>query len=366
MKKALALALAFIMVFALCACGQQASQPVASSSDTASASNASSADSGAAFEPMTWKFACSNSETSTWMAAGRYFGDLVSEATGGAVKVEYYPSDQLTSGNQTEGIQAIMDGTTSIGLHSNIIYSSFDDRFSVVTLPFLFGSTEEADTVLDGEGGNSLRAVLEEHNLHLLGIGENGFRNITNNKREIKTPDDLKDLVIRVAGSSVLLKAYELWGANYTKANLSEVYTGLQTGTFDGEENPFGTISSESFNEVQKYMTLWTGAYDCIFFSMNADLYNSLSPELQKIVDEAGQKACEYQREQNRAGDEQFVKDWTEKNGMIIREMTSDEATSFKNLSQPVYGYYRDILVENGMNAEDAVAYIESFGAKVD
>ena len=91
----------------------------------------------------------------------------------------------------------------------------------------------------------------------------------------------MKGLKIRVAGSSVLNNAYQAWGANWANANWSEVFTALQTGTYDGQENPLPTADGASIAEVQKYVTYWTGVYDCIFFTMNADLYNSLSPELQ-------------------------------------------------------------------------------------
>jgi C4-dicarboxylate transporter DctM subunit len=315
---------------------------------------------------MTWKFACSAGETSTWMEAARYFGDLISEATGGAVTVDYYPSDQLTSGSQTDGIQACMDGTTELSMHSNLIYSSFDDRFSVVSLPFLFDSTDAADAVLDGEGGDALQEVLGEYGLHCMGLAENGFRHVTNSKHEIKTPVDMEGLVIRVAGSSVLMEAYGAWGANYTKANWSEVYTGLQTGTYDGQENPVPTMDSASIQEVQKYVTYWTGAYDCLFFVMNAELYNSLSPELQAIVDDCGQQACEYQREINRAGDEEILARWESENGMTVHYLTADEMVAFKTLSDPVYDIYAQMLLDDGYDADFVTNYLASFGVTVE
>lgn len=357
MKKTLALLLCLVMAVGMLAgCGQKEEPAPAPAEGGETASG---------FEPMTLKFACSAGETSTWVEAAKYFGELVSEATGGAVTVEYYPSDQLTSGSQTDGIQAVMDGTTEISMHSNLIYSSFDDRFSVVSLPFLFGTTDDADAILDGKGGDALQKVLGQYGLHCIGIGENGFRHVTNNKRPIVTPADMKDLVIRVAGSSVLMEAYGAWGANYTKANWSEVYTGLQTGTYDGQENPVPTMDSSSIQEVQKYCTYWTGSYDCLFFVINDALYQSMSPELQKIIDECGQKACEYQRELNRAGDADMLKRWSEENGVEVHYMTEDEAKEFKTLSDGVYEIYAKMLLDNGMAKEEVVEYLASFGVDV-
>ena len=190
---------------------------------------------------------------------------------------------------------------------------SFDQRFNVVSLPFLFSSTEEADAALDGAGGEALGEILEStYNVHLLGIAENGFRHITNSKHAIASKADMNGLKMRVAGSQLLNRSYELWGADYTNANWSEVFTALQTGTYDGQENPLPTADAASIQEVQSYLTYWTGAYDCLFFCMNAELYNSLSPELQAIVDEAGQAACEYERELNRSQDQEIMDKWAE------------------------------------------------------
>ena len=235
------------------------------------------------WEEQTWNFTCSTTETSTWAEGGRKFGELVEKATGGKIKVAVYAADQLTGGNQSEGIQALMDGDpVQISMHSNLIYSAFDQRLNVVSLPFLFDSFDDVDAKLDGDAGKAVGEVVESMGLHLLGIAENGFRHPTNSKLPIASLADMKGLKIRVAGSSVLNNAYQAWGANWANANWSEVFTALQTGTYDGQENPLPTADGASIAEVQKYVTYWTGVYDCIFFTMNADLYNS---QFEDVVD---------------------------------------------------------------------------------
>ena len=341
MKKFLALLLALTMALALVACGGDDTATEDTSSGDTATEDTASGDSG--FEEMTWKFACSATETSTWVQAAKKFGELVSEATGGAVTVEYYPADQLTAGVQADGIQAVMDGTTEMSMHSNLIYSAFDPRFNVVSLPFLFDSVEDADAKLDGEGGAALTAILEEFNLHCLGIAENGFRHITNSKHAVESLADMQGLKMRVAGSQLLNRSYQLWGADYTNANWSEVFTALQTGTYDGQENPLPTADAASIQEVQSYVTYWTGAYDCLFFCMNKDLYDSLSPELQAIVDDAGQQAVEYQREINRAEDEAILERWAEA-GVEVTYLSEEAAEEFKAASAPVYEEFADEL----------------------
>ena len=244
------------------------------------------------WEETTWNFACSTTETSTWADGGRKFGELMEKATGGKVKVNIYAADQLTNGNQSEGIQALMNGDpVQISMHSNLIYSAFDPRFNVVSLPFIYDSVEDADAKFDGEAGEKLKEILGEYGLHCMGIAENGFRELTNSVREVKSVDDMKNLKIRVAGSNLLMECYKRWGADATNLNWSETYTALQQNTVEGQENPLPAIDAASVQEVQPYCSMWDAIYDCLFFCINQEIYDGLTPEQQAVVDEAGQKA---------------------------------------------------------------------------
>ena len=232
------------------------------------------------WEETTWNFACSTTETSTWADGGRKFGELMEKATGGKVKVNIYAADQLTNGNQSEGIQALMNGDpVQISMHSNLIYSAFDPRFNVVSLPFIYDSVEDADAKFDGEAGEKLKEILGEYGLHCMGIAENGFRELTNSVREVKSVDDMKNLKIRVAGSNLLMECYKRWGADATNLNWSETYTALQQNTVEGQENPLPAIDAASVQEVQPYCSMWDAIYDCLFFCINQEIYDGLTPE---------------------------------------------------------------------------------------
>ena len=225
------------------------------------------------WEETTWNFACSTTETSTWADGGRKFGELMEKATGGKVKVNIYAADQLTNGNQSEGIQALMNGDpVQISMHSNLIYSAFDPRFNVVSLPFIYDSVEDADAKFDGEAGEKMKEILSEYGLHCMGIAENGFRELTNSVREVKSVDDMKNLKVRVAGSNLLMECYKRWGADATNLNWSETYTALQQNTVEGEENPLPAIDAASVQEVQPYCSMWDAIYDCLFFCINQDI----------------------------------------------------------------------------------------------
>ncbi len=405
------------------------------------------------WEEQTWNFTCSTTENSTWAQAGEQFGKLMEKATGGKVHVEVYAADQLTNGNQSEGIQALMEGDpVQISMHSNLIYSAFDPRFNVVSMPFNFESVEDADEKLDGKAGdmlkdileeyglhcmgiaengfrqltNSQRAVtsvedmknlkvrvagsnlkdiLEEYGLHCMGIAENGFRQLTNSQRAVTSVEDMKNLKVRVAGSNLLMECYKRWGADATNMNWSETYTALQQGTVDGQENPLPAIDAASVQEVQKYCSMWNSIYDCLFFCINQDVYDALTtvdgqenplpaidaasvqevqkycsmwnsiydclffcinqdvydaltPEQQEVVDEIGQKAVQYEREINRAGDDEIKERWNTEDGVTITETEDINVDSFKDAVQGVEAWFVEELKKQGY--EDAQELVDS------
>ena len=312
------------------------------------------------WEEQTWNFTCSTTETSTWAEGGRKFGELVEKATGGKIKVAVYAADQLTGGNQSEGIQALMDGDpVQISMHSNLIYSAFDPRFNVVSLPYLFDSVEDADTVLDGEAGEMLKDILSEYGLHCMGIAENGFRQLTNSVREVKSVDDMKNLKLRVAGSNLLMECYKRWGADATNMNWSETYTALQQKTVDGQENPLPAIDAASVQEVQPYTSLWNANYDCLFFCINQNIYNALTPEQQAVIDECGRKATEYERYINRAGDEEILGRWQNKNGVTVTTYEDLDVDSFKQAVDGVDQWFVEELKKQGY--DDVEALVAAF-----
>ena len=312
------------------------------------------------WEETTWNFACSTTETSTWADGGRKFGELMEKATGGKVKVNIYAADQLTNGNQSEGIQALMNGDpVQISMHSNLIYSAFDPRFNVVSLPFIYDSVEDADAKFDGEAGEKLKEILGEYGLHCMGIAENGFRELTNSVREVKSVDDMKNLKIRVAGSNLLMECYKRWGADATNLNWSETYTALQQNTVEGQENPLPAIDAASVQEVQPYCSMWDAIYDCLFFCINQEIYDGLTPEQQAVVDEAGQKAVEYERYINRSGDEEIMNRWEEKNGVTFTAKEDMDIDSFKEAVEGVDQWFVEELKNQGY--DDGQELVDAF-----
>ena len=308
-------------------------------------------------KPMEWKFACSATDNTCWADMGRQFGKYLSDRTDGKITVTVYAQDQLTAGNQQEGIQAVIDGSTDLCAHSNLIMSGFDQRLNVVSLPFIFESTDDVDALLGagGAGYEALAPIVEGLGLHLLGIAENGFRHVSNSKKEITSPDDMVGMKIRIPNTAVLTYAYGDWGSNWQIANWSEVYTALQQGTYDGQENPLPTADGGSISDVNKFCTYWTGVYDCIFFCMNQDLYDSLSPELQALVDEAGAWAAAQQRQLEREGDQIVIDKWTEA-GVTFTYLTDEQVKAFQDKSANVADEWAATCVKDYHFTEDQMS----------
>lgn len=330
MKKVLSLILVAIMVLSLgltgCASDNGAEKPGKP-----------------AGEKVTLKFGTTTADTSTWTLGAKKFAEIVGEKTDGRIEVKVYPNEQLSGGNQSKGIEMLMSGSTDITFHSNIIYSVMDERFGVVSLPFLINDTETADKILDGEGGEALNKILLEKNVVGLGFGENGFRQITNSKRPIETPADMNGLKIRIPGIKMYVSLYKALGSDPITMNFGEVFTALQQKTIDGQENPTDVISSSKINEVQEYMSVWDYSYDAIILGMNKDKFESFSAEDQQIFRDAAKEAIAYQRQINREKAEEQTQAFID-GGMKVNTLTEEQKTVFKEAVQSIYDEYEPIM----------------------
>ena len=138
----------------------------------------------------------------------------------------------------------LMSGAADFSFHSNIIYSIADEKFGVISMPWLIPDTATADAKLSGAGGKAIDKLLLGKGIVGLGFGENGFRQITNNKKEIATPADMSGLKIRIPGIKMFISLYKALGADPIAMNFGEVFTALQQRTIDGQENPTDVINS--------------------------------------------------------------------------------------------------------------------------
>jgi len=335
MKRLFSLFLALAMVLSLAACG-------GSSGSSSDSSNPPAEDSAASeFEKMSLKLSIVVSETTTWYTAAVKFAEDVSNATGGAVTIDIYPNEQLSGGNQAKGVEMLMSGSIDMDMRSGMWFNALDEKFAVMNLPFLYESTEQAEAVAAGKGGEKIGEMLEEYGVHLLGMGENGWRQLTNNVREITKPEDMKGLKFRTPGVPLYLDTFTVLGANPISMNWAETFTALQQGTVDGQENPTDISKSSAIQDVQKYLTIWDYSYDPFFFNINSELWNSFSPELQEIFETCADEALAYQWALVEEADAQATKDF-EAAGAKVTVLTEEQRQAFKDATADVVKAYEE------------------------
>jgi tripartite ATP-independent transporter DctP family solute receptor len=266
--------------------------------------------------------------------------------------VSIHPAGEL--GNSNTMLQGARMGTIDIVLVGNPYFSSFAPEMNLLDLPFLFKSYEHAYSVMDGEVGNAMLDGLHRHKLQGLAFWEIGFRNLTNSKRPIRVPADLKGLKIRTTPNPAHIKAFTLWGANPTPMPFKEVYSALQTGTIDGQENPVNHIYASRLHEVQKYLSLTGHAYTAAPLVMNLNKYNSLTPKQQKTIRSAALKAAAYERDLN-AQDQSGSLEAMKKAGTQV--VMDPDANAFRNV---VKDAVREMYV--GKHGDALIKKVEAAG----
>lgn len=288
------------------------------------------------------KMSYTTSETSVWRVACEELAKAVEEGTDGRYKISIYANEQLAGGAMDQGCQMILDGTVDLDLRSVTNYTLYDPALFAVVMPFMFSDNDDVDArLLNGSAGDLVKERVEALGVKVLGLAENGFRSVTNSKREIKSPADLSGLKFRVPATACWVDTFKQFGADPTVMTFSEVFTALQQGAIDGQENPTDPIVSSKVYEVQKYLTKWNYAYDCLVMTCSQKLWDSLSEEDQAVFAEAGAAACAAEVKASREADEgnfQLMED----SGMKITELTDAEMAAFKEAAAPIYDKYRE------------------------
>jgi tripartite ATP-independent transporter DctP family solute receptor len=285
------------------------------------------------------KFAVTPAENTAWAMGAQRFADIVRDRTNGNVNITVYCNETLSGGNQSKGVEMVMKGMTDLDAHSNIIYTVMNEKYGVASLPFMYDSAEQAHDQLQGPAGDFYKEMLEKDGLVLLGIGENGMRQLTTNK-PINSVEDLKGLKIRVPAMQILLAVFEKLGCNPQSMNFAEVFTALQQGVIDGQENPYDIIQGNKMYEVQKYLTLWNYVYDCLFYTANKAMFDKLPADYQQIFLEAGEEAVKYQVELARSRAEEQLKFFAD-NGMTVITPTEEAQKGYEEAGTYMKELYR-------------------------
>ena len=309
MKKLMLLFLVVVLALALAACGNPAP------ADDGGEGEGEAAPAG---ETYTIKIGTTGSEEHQSTIAARLFEEKVEELTNGGVQVDVYPNSEL--GGERELGESVKLGTLEMAVITpDGPLSSWVPEGQVLAIPYLFANKQEAYTVLDETLQPYFEPLYEAEGFRILAFCELGFRHFTNNKREVTCADDMKGLTIRVQEAPIWFKLVESLGAVATPVAFNELYTALQQGLVDGEENPIPTISSMRFNEVQQYLCMDGHTYTAETLLIGNDFYNSLPAEYQAALDEAAIYARDEQRKVVDSNEQKQLED-LKAAGMIVCE----------------------------------------------
>ena len=293
----------------------------------------------------------------TWHKGAERFGELLAERSGGDMTLRVFPNAQLAGGDQMRQADMVGRGALDFVMTSAINVTPLVQEMAVFSLPYMYENYAQVDaTTAEGGPAEALRDILRDKGIEVLAWGENGFREVTNNTRPIKTPEDMQGLNMRVAGP-MYIDVMNALGANPQQMQWTETLTALQQGVVDGQENPIGAvIIPQQVYEVQKYLTTWHYSYDPIFLGMSKAKFDALDAETQTMMRETAAEAMDYQRQISREGTETGIGFLRDK-GMEVHESTPEELNAFREATQPAFDQWAEkVGPELVASFQDAIA----------
>ena len=274
-------------------------------------------------------------EMSIETLTARHFAELVSEASGGNVHIEYYPNDELMGGNTNEAVRSLTEGAVDLGGYVSGTMSLIDPRLEIATIPWSFSSYQEARQVIDDTGGEYYAKVLAEYGLVYLGSTHNAMRQLSNNRNPVRMPEDLLGMKIRVLGGEIYRLFFTSLGAEPVPLSWSELNIALQQGVVAGQENGFFVMRSGHLNDIQRYMTVWNYLYENYLFVASRKTFDSLEPKTQELLREKMREACEWSRDYLENEEVKIRRQFAE-DGLEIIDLTPAELEAFKKQVAPL------------------------------
>ena len=283
-----------------------------------------------------------------WGKGGEIWAELVKQRTNGRINIKLYPGTSLVQGDQTREFTAIRQGVIDLAVGSTINWSPQVKELNLFSLPFLMPDYAAMDAITQGPVGQDLFALVEKAGVVPLAWGENGYREISNSKRDIRKPDDMKGLKIRVVGSPLFIDTFTALGANPTQMSWADAQPALASGAVDGQENPLSIFTAAKLPTVgQKHLTMWGYVADPLIFVVNRDVWQSWTPADREIVKQAAIDAGKQEIELARKGladaDPAVLKDISA-GGVTVTRLSPAEREAFVAATRPVYDKWKNSI----------------------
>ena len=296
-----------------------------------------------------------------WGKGGEIWANLVRERTQGRINIKLYPGVSLIQGDQTREFSALRQGVIDMAVGSTINWSPQVKSLNLFSLPFLMPDYAAIDALTQGEVGKQIFTTLDKAGVVPLAWGENGYRELTNSKRAVRTPEDLKGLKIRTVGSPLFLDTFTALGANPTQMSWADAQPAFASGAVDGQENPLSIFTAAKLHNVaQKNVTMWGYVADPLVFVVNKDIWASWTPADQKIVREAAVEAGKQQILIARKGlnepGQPLLKEIAAL-GVTVTQLSPAEREAFVQATRSVYAKWKTQIGADLVNqAEKAIA----------
>jgi tripartite ATP-independent transporter DctP family solute receptor len=303
----------------------------------------------AVVDARVFKLGLTNDEQSTWYAQAAKFAEAVKVRSGGKLAISVFANSSLAGGDQVKELGMVQQGTIDFHIGGNIVYTNIDPRYTVAMMPWLFTNNQEADAVRTSALGKELLTFSESKGIVGLCLAENGFRQLSNSKKEVKTPDDLKGLKIRVPPTKLYQSVFEKMGATSVAIDLPKLFDALRDGSADGQENAVDTFATRQFYNVQKYMTLWNYSYGYLILGVNKSLWDTFDPATQTMIRQAADESCTYQVDEYRKLIDSQIQ-LTKSKGTAVITLTPEQIKAFRDKSASLYTEYEATVGKDLLN----------------
>lgn len=295
---------------------------------------------GSAAYKVEYKMSVAVGPQGPWGESAAMFCQLVKERTQGRVNIKPYYALQLAAAQQINEYFITVKGVADFAQGSTINWSPAIKELNIFSMPFIFPSYKALDAVENGEPGKIIAQISEQKGVVFLAWGENGFRELSNSKRPVRTPADIEGLKLRVPGTPIFVETFRALGANPMAINWGEALTAFQQGMVDGQENPIISMYIPyKLWEVHKNITLWRYAIDPLVLGANKDTWNSFTPADREIIQKAALEAMAWNKKAARKGldDSNEAIELLTSKGVNVVKLTPAEVNAFKAKVKPVY-----------------------------
>lgn len=332
MKRIIAFLMTVVLMFTMTACGTKEAAPAPAPAPQTPAAETPAAEAPA--EKIVIRLGFSTEPNSHYGLGSAEFEKKVEEYSNGKVDVQLFAS--ATLGNERDMIEGLSLGTLEMCLSSTGPLPNFTKEFEVFDLPFLITDKQKAYEVMDGEIGKEILSSLEPINIKALGFWENGFRHISNSKKEIVVPEDLDGIKIRTMENPIHMATFQQLKAMPTPMAFSELFTALQQGTIDGQENPLVIFNTNKFHEAQKYLSLTGHVYSPSVMMISKNTFESYPQDVQDAIIKAEQEARVWERDFCTQMDNELAAT-IEANGVTVTEVDKE---LWQKACEPIYEKY--------------------------